>query len=469
MSKLPLAITLGLALLLTQASLLRPPSALAFEEDAHYDLKFAMALRIGCLTWAEALEVATGDWGQDKNMETVAWLDSPNNAKWHAFGPDDDVDVNKQAGVLWNRVTAAGKETEKQRLKLGQYLHFVEDRFAHKGYPTNIGHGWDTLAGKDPDSMAKAPQKTRDMVKASLDALSKYCVDVLKKPADGVDDIIVKDDKFKALIEKLIADSKEDWKKGVGSLKKEDATKSFYTDAGLQVLKDNKATIDKYIRDNIDLVKKQAPQAIQDAAKAGGTIVPKYEDKPVKYDKDGEPVQLGGQKLTLAPVLPESLGSDLALTNFQVGQLLPVVSMSAAVVNVGHLATLPAPVFFYVANLDADSAVAVAEVDVPSLAPGESFDLLAVSDVIDLPSEFGLGAAVDLDDADASNNFAFLSTDLVGGVTELRVGASRGEADADAGGGNDNPSFAIAAGAVAAAVVALAVGGWYARRRWLGR
>ncbi len=54
----------------------------------------------------------------------------------------------------------------------------------------------------------------------------------------------------------------------------------------------------------------------------------------------------------------------------------------------------------------------------------------------------------------------------VGGIVELRAGA---DASAEDSGPSSSRDYAgpVAAAVVAAGVIALATGGWYARRRWL--
>jgi hypothetical protein len=55
----------------------------------------------------------------------------------------------------------------------------------------------------------------------------------------------------------------------------------------------------------------------------------------------------------------------------------------------------------------------------------------------------------------------------VRGTTDLPVDGAEAPARAAEGSGSSAPPYAAIAGAVAAAALAMAAGGWYARRRWL--
>jgi len=56
---------------------------------------------------------------------------------------------------------------------------------------------------------------------------------------------------------------------------------------------------------------------------------------------------------------------------------------------------------------------------------------------------------------------------LVGGTTELLVGGAKAPGSVGGGSGSSDALYAALAAGMAAAVLALAAGGWYARRRWM--
>ncbi len=113
---------IGIALVLAVPSL-----AQGYERDSHYFLRFALSLAT-CFDWEESHLIASGDWGMDENGSTHAEMNpvqTRNKTEWHAFGHSD-----RRFHELWQR-SVTEPELELRLIKLGQFMHFLEDWEAH--------------------------------------------------------------------------------------------------------------------------------------------------------------------------------------------------------------------------------------------------------------------------------------------------------------------------------------------------
>ena len=170
-------------LLITVALVALRAESGAFEIDSHYYLTFGIALGT-CFDWNEAHLIASGDLMQDQNRTTVAEMSlfrRRNKRMWHAFGHSEE-DLNR----LWFRAVRE-KHPKIRLVKLGQFLHFLQDWVAHAGYSLGLGHAMATITGRDPDSIAKARVRSIRMVIATLDHLGKMCA-VMGRLPDGIQD-----------------------------------------------------------------------------------------------------------------------------------------------------------------------------------------------------------------------------------------------------------------------------------------
>ncbi len=170
-------------LLITVALVALRAESGAFEIDSHYYLTFALALGT-CFDWDEAHLIASGDHMVDQNRTTVGEMNplrTRNKRMWHAFGHSEE-DLNR----LWFRAVRE-KHPELRLVKLGQFLHFLQDWVAHAGYPLGLGHAVATITGRDPDSIAKGRVRSIRMVVATLDHLAKMCA-VMGRLPDGIQD-----------------------------------------------------------------------------------------------------------------------------------------------------------------------------------------------------------------------------------------------------------------------------------------
>ena len=211
----------------------------AWHEDTHYYLTFGLAVAT-CYSWDEAHIIASSNVGVDLNASTVAEISLTkkwNKVHWHAFGHSQE-----HLNFLWQRVLAED-HLELKLMKLGQFLHFVQDWEAHAGFPRGIGHALATVNGKDPDSLARNEARTDRMVQATLDHMAMLCAELDRLPGGETDsDLALFDDQDEwdqdAIISDLIRRSNPKWRaKGWGALSPE----------GEQIIADNKLRIEQYI------------------------------------------------------------------------------------------------------------------------------------------------------------------------------------------------------------------------------
>ncbi len=192
--------------------MLLPAPGLGYELDSHYYLRFGLSLST-CFDWDEAHLIASGDWNMDANGTTHAEMNpiqKKNKIGWHAFGHSD-----KRFHELWLR-SAAEKDLDLRLIKLGQFMHFLEDWESHAGYGTRMGHARDTYRGRDPDSLGNSRAKNHRMVQSALDHLLKTCEELGRLHDDRDRELIVLktmlyDD---GLMDALYEQSDPDWKRG---------------------------------------------------------------------------------------------------------------------------------------------------------------------------------------------------------------------------------------------------------------
>ncbi len=253
--------------------MLQPGTALAYEIDSHYYLRFALSLTT-CFDWNESRIIASGDWGMDENGTTHAEMNpvqSSNKVRWHAFGHSD-----KRFQELWLR-SVQEPDLELRLVKLGQFMHFLEDWEAHAGYGIRLGHARDTFRGHDPDSLGNSYAKNHRMVQSALDHLLATCADLGRIDGDRDRQLIeimttLYDDD---LMDDLYEASDPNWKRG--------KTGGFRPD-GLAIKLANKTLVETFIETHIKhLPEKNVPVAFE----AGGdTGIPVSLQLP--FDQSGE-------------------------------------------------------------------------------------------------------------------------------------------------------------------------------------
>ena len=218
--------------------LVKPVDVLAFERDTHYYLRFALSLAT-CFNWQEAHIISSADWGMDENLSTSAEknpLKTNNKVQWHAFGHSD-----KRFRELWIR-SIAEKNLELKLVKLGQFMHFLEDWESHAGYGIRLGHARDTYTGRDPDSFGKSLPKSHRMIQSALDHLLATCGTLgrLGDDTDRDNELIrlMKEILDDGIMENLFEASNPNWKWGkAGGLRT----------SGKKIISINKERIEAYI------------------------------------------------------------------------------------------------------------------------------------------------------------------------------------------------------------------------------
>ncbi|GJM07828.1 MAG: hypothetical protein DHS20C11_01040 [Lysobacteraceae bacterium] len=216
-----------------------PLGAHAFEQDSHYYLRFGLSLA-ACFNWDEAHLIASGDWGMDENGSTHAEMNpvqTTNKTQFHAFGHSD-----ARFRELWLR-SLDEQDPQLRLVKLGQFMHFLEDWESHAGYGIRMGHARDTFAGRDPDSLGNNLAKNYRMVQSALDHLLATCEDLGR--TENRDRVLVElmlalvED---GLIEDLYENSEADWKKGkLGGFRPD----------GPEIKNTNKARIEQMIAERV--------------------------------------------------------------------------------------------------------------------------------------------------------------------------------------------------------------------------
>jgi hypothetical protein len=149
----------------------------------------------------------------DENRATHAEMNPfqrKNKIQWHAFGHRDD-----RFHELWQR-SLDEPDLEYRLVKLGQFMHFLEDWESHAGYGVRMGHARATFSGRDPDSLGTSMARNRRMVQSALEHLLRTCEDLGRLNAD-IDQILAEMmktiDEDRLLVE-LFDASDPAWKKG---------------------------------------------------------------------------------------------------------------------------------------------------------------------------------------------------------------------------------------------------------------
>ena len=252
--------------------MLLPAPGLGYELDSHYYLRYGLSLST-CFDWDEAHLIASGDWNMDANGTTHAEMNpvqKRNKIDWHAFGHSD-----KRFHELWLR-SAAEKDLELRLVKLGQFMHFLEDWESHAGYGIRMGHARDTYRGRDPDSLGSSPAKNHRMIQSALDHLLKTCEDLDRVYDDRDRELIVLMAMLHTdgLMDALYEQSDSGWKRGkLGGFRK----------AGPEIKSANKKSIEEFIeRRFIQLPEKNIPADFEAGSERG---IPPH--LAIPFDRDG--------------------------------------------------------------------------------------------------------------------------------------------------------------------------------------
>ena len=182
--------------------LMNCPSAMAYDSDTHFWLTYYIAIKVG-YSPLQAQKIASADVSVDYDAETNPLLPKtlhrediltqlhtfPNTAllkqatkdlknheelKCDPFIAHTEADfsalvncyIDQEERYRWFDAKLIGNP--------GIYLHFIQDRFAHRGFTSRLGHA---RLGHLPDFLSSDEAKATDMVRATILALQKFMVE----------------------------------------------------------------------------------------------------------------------------------------------------------------------------------------------------------------------------------------------------------------------------------------------------
>jgi hypothetical protein len=345
--------------------MLLPGPGLGYELDSHYYLRFGLSLAT-CFDWGEGHLIASGDWNMDENGTTTAEMNPVqrrNKIDWHAFGHSD-----KRFHELWLRSTAE-KDLELRLIKLGQFLHFLEDWEAHAEYGTRMGHARDTYRGRDPDSLASSLAKNHRMVQSALDHLLETCEDLSRLHDDRDRELIVLMAMLftDGLMDALYEQSDPDWKRGkLGGFRK----------AGPEIMSANKKRIEEFIeREFMRLPEKHIPENFEPGTERG---IPPH--LAIPFDRDGEIVWRQSVKEAMVRwAVASERAPDVTLSLDQVRIDYRGVRgrpagwrISLQVANQGEIESAAGQIEIVVIDSDDETVLGQSSEALPALGPGET-------------------------------------------------------------------------------------------------
>ena len=345
--------------------MLLPVPGLGYELDSHYYLRFGLSLST-CFDWDEAHLIASGDWNMDANGTTHAEmnpLQKKNKIDWHAFGHSD-----KRFHELWLR-SAAEKNLELRLIKLGQFMHFLEDWESHAGYGTRMGHARDTYRGRDPDSLGNSRAKNHRMVQSALDHLLKTCEDLSRLHEDRNRELIVLKTMLYAdgLMDELFEQSDPGWKRG---------TLGGFRKAGPEIKSANKKRIEEFIeRKFMPMPEKNIPADFEPGTERG---LPPH--LAIPYGRDGEIVSRQSVKEAMAKWAVTSerapdvtLSLDQARIDYRAGRSRPSGwRLRLHATNQGEIESAAGQIEIVVIDSDDETVLAQSSEALPALGPGET-------------------------------------------------------------------------------------------------
>ncbi len=400
-------VLIGVALALTV-----PSVASAFERDSHYYLRFGLSLAT-CFDWEESHLIASGDWGMDENKATHAEMnpiERKNKIQWHAFGHRDE-----RFHELWQR---SREETrlEYRLVKLGQFMHFLEDWESHAGYGVRMGHARATFAGRDPDSLGSSRVRNRRMVQSAIEYLLRTCEDLGRLDSD-VDQVLVgmmkaiDDDR---VLEDLFEASDPAWKKG--------KLGGFRPDAE-EILAVNKTRVEELIENYLEPIpRKNIPEEFEPGHPERG-LPPSL---GLTFDPDGNVLDVPDtvDEVLAAHAEAAHLAPDITIDIEKAKTRKKGWRLHLEVGNSGEEGVSGGTIEAIVIDSREESVLAKKSVDLPALGPGESLGL-----TVDIPSIgpatkdviFGAYARVGEDDDGMDNIDWLMSQEVAEELPEVAV------------------------------------------------
>jgi hypothetical protein len=336
--------------------------ACAYEIDTHYYLRFALAMAT-CFDWHEAHLIASGDWGMDENASTHAEMNPVqvrNKIDFHAFGHSDE-----QFQKLWVR-SRTEPDLDLRLIKLGQFMHFLEDWEAHADYGIRMGHARDTYRGRDPDSLGNSKGNNHRMIQSALDHLLATCDDLGRLGADRDRELVrLMLWVFRTeLPDALYEQSNPDWKRGtLGGFRRE----------GADIKAANRRRIEEVIAEHIAMrPSKNVPEDFTPGDPKRG-IPPSLQ---IPFDADGrvltkESISASWRKWLKAA----EYSADVVVSLERVTIDWAGWQAHLTAVNEGELASEAGRMEVIVVHSDDEQLLGQSIRQMPSLAPGERVEL----------------------------------------------------------------------------------------------
>ena len=342
-----------------------PGVSAGYAMDSHYYLRFGLSLA-SCFNWEEAHLIASGDWAMDENGTTHAEMNPVqrrNKIDWHAFGHSD-----RRFRELWLR-SVSESDLERRLIKLGQFMHFLEDWESHAGYGVRMGHARDTFRGRDPDSLGNSFPKNHRMVQSALDHLLTTCDDLGRLTEDRdlrlieIMTILYAD----GLMDDLFEASDPRWKRG----------KTGCRNNCVAIRATNKERIEQLIVDLFKpLPKKNIPPDFAPGPELG---IP--ESLAIPFDRDGEVIVSGSVRQAMrewaatsdrAPDVTVSL--EDAQVSYRSSERFgnPGWRLLIRTTNQGEIESAEGRIELVVIDSDDETVLAQTNEPLPVLQPGES-------------------------------------------------------------------------------------------------
>lgn len=343
---------------------LLPGLSAGYEMDSHYYLRFSLSLAT-CFNWEEAHLISSGDWAMDENETTHAEMNPVqrrNKIDWHAFGHSD-----RRFRELWLR-SVSEPDLDRRLIKLGQFMHFLEDWEAHAGYGVRMGHARDTYRGRDPDSLGNSYPKNHRMVQSALDHLLATCDDLGRLSVDRdmrlieIMTILYTD----GLMDELFEASDPRWKRGKTGCRNE----------CIAIKAINKERIEQFIVDFFKpLPGKNVPPDFEPGTELG---IP--ESLAIPFSQDGEVIVSRSIRQDMrewASASDRSPDMVLSLEDVQVnyrssGRLRAGWRLLIRTTNQGEIESAEGRIEIVVIDSDDETVLAQTNEPLPVLQPGES-------------------------------------------------------------------------------------------------
>jgi hypothetical protein len=383
-----------------------PTPARAYTRETHYYLRFGLALAT-CFDYDEAHLIASGDWMMDGNLSTHAEptpFQKRNKVGFHAFGHSD-----ARFNELWARARAE-QDPELRLIKLGQFMHFLEDWESHAGFGLVLGHAKATFGGRDPDSLGSDADKNYRMVQSALEHLLRTCTYIgrtgdasVSEDADYYLVWLMRLIQQDGLMEDLYEIGDPSWKKG----KIKGVRKSHQ-----EIRVRTRVRIEEFVNGLKAYPNKKVPEWFEPGNPERG--IPLVLQIP--YDRNGDILARPGSPDPVEEVLARNRADreeeDLRIYIDSFSQLSPGFIVQLFAENVGSETSDPGSIDVYVIDPNQQQELGSASIDLESLQAGERVEKsVTVRARPKSGQRVMIGALVRVDDFSAMDNEAWLMSE----------------------------------------------------------